>query len=129
MVEPIGGLHAITLHITDVQKARAFYRDVLGLQELSFNEAANRAVFALPGSTTLLTMHVQRPGEGGRDPGTVTGVMFDHPDPAAALAEIKRRGGTITAEAELVQLPGATFHRGAFADPDGNEFLITNRKD
>ena len=49
MTEPITGLHSVTLHIRDIQKARAFYKDVLGLREISFNEKANRAVFALPG--------------------------------------------------------------------------------
>jgi catechol 2,3-dioxygenase-like lactoylglutathione lyase family enzyme len=129
MVDPITGVHAISLHITDVEKARSFYRDVLGLKQLSFDAATSRLVFALPGTSALLTMHIQRPGEGGREPGTVSGILFDHPDPVAACAEIKRRGGTITFEPTLIELPGATFHRGVFADPDGNEFVISNRKD
>ena len=119
----------MTLHIRDIQQARAFYKDVLGLQELSFNEKASRAVFALPGTSTILSMHIQAPGEGGREPGTVTGVVFSHPDPAAACEEIKRRGGTVTVEPTTVELPGAKFVRAVFADPDGNEFLLSNRKD
>jgi predicted enzyme related to lactoylglutathione lyase len=129
MTEVIAGLHAVTLHIRDIRKARAFYRDVLGLKEISFDEKGNRAVFALPNCSTLLTMHVQAPGEEGRDPGTVSGIVFDHPDPTAACSEIQRRGGTITAEPRLVETPGAKFFRAVFADPDGNEFLISNRKD
>jgi catechol 2,3-dioxygenase-like lactoylglutathione lyase family enzyme len=127
--EVISGLHAVTLHIRDVPKARAFYRNVLGLKEVSFDEKANRAVYALPGTSTLLTMHIQAPGEEGRDPGTVSGVVFHHPDPAAACEEIKRRGGTVTAEAKVVELPGVRFTRAVFADPDGNEFVISNRAD
>ena len=42
MTEVITGLHAVTLHIRDIRRARTFYRDVLGLQELSFNERASR---------------------------------------------------------------------------------------
>ncbi len=129
MTESITGLHAVTLHIRDIQKARAFYRDVLGLREISFNEKANRAVFAIPGTPTLLTMHIMSPGEEGREPGTVSGVVFSHPDPAAASAEIKRRGGTITLEPQVVEIAGTTFTRFAFADQDGNEFLVSNRKD
>lgn len=129
MTEVITGLHAVTLHIRDIQKARAFYRDVLGLSELSFNEKASRAVFALPGSSTIMSMHIMAPGEEGREPGTVTGLVFSHPDPAAACEEIKRRGGTVTVEPNTVELPGAKFVRGVIADPDGNEFLISNRKD
>ena len=129
MTEVITGLHAVTLHIRDIQKARTFYREVLGLHELSFNEKANRAVFALPGSTTILSMHIQAPGEEGRDPGTVSGIIFSHPDPAAACEEFKRRGGVVTVEPNLVEMPGASFYRAAIADPDGNEFVISNRKD
>jgi predicted enzyme related to lactoylglutathione lyase len=127
MTEPITGLHSVTIHIRDIQRARAFYRDVLGLKELAFDEKASRAVFALPGTSTLLTMHIQGPGEEGRDPGTVSGIIFAHPDPATACEEIKRRGGTVTVEPRA--FPGATFVRAAIADPDGNEFVISNRPD
>ncbi len=129
MTDPVAGLHAVTLHIVDIQKARKFYSEVLGLKEVSFNEKANRAVFALPETSTLLTMHIMAPGEGGREPGTVTGVVFYSPDPVAACEEIKRRGGAVTVEPTLVEVTGASFHRAVFADPDGNEFLISNRKD
>jgi catechol 2,3-dioxygenase-like lactoylglutathione lyase family enzyme len=129
MADVVTGVHAITLHIRDPTAARAFYRDVLGLQEVAFNEAQRRAVFALPGTTTLLTMHVMAPGEEGREPGTVSGVVFRNPDPRAACAEIVRRGGTVTVPATEFETPKGKFLRAAFADPDGNEFLITNRVD
>ncbi len=129
MAQLISGLNAVTVHVRDVSKARLFYRDVLGLKEKSYDEKANRAVFELPDSPTILSMHVQAPGEEGREPGTVTGVVFRSSDPVAACAEIQRRGGTITMEPRRVELPNATFHRAAFADPDGNEYLISDRKD
>jgi len=129
MDDVITGLHAVTIHITDIQKARKFYREVLGLKELSFNESRNRAVFALPGTSTLLTMHIQGGDEGGREPGTVTGLILRHPDPAAACAEIKRRGGTVVNEPRVIEFPGVKFVLGVFADPDGNEFVISNRTD
>lgn len=129
MSEVITGFHAVTIHIRDIQKASRFYRDVLGFKELSLDEKANRAVFALPGTSTILTMHVQAPGEEGRDPGTVSGVVFRHPDPAAACEEIQRRGGTVTVEAKLIESPGGKFVRAVIADPDGNEFVISNRSD
>ena len=129
MTDVITGLHAVTIHIRDIQTARTFFQDVLGLKELNYDEKASRAVFALPGTSTLLTMHVQRPGEEGREPGTVSGVVFRHADPAAACEEIKRRGGSVTLEPTLFQTPFGEFFRAAFADPDGNEFLISNRTD
>lgn len=117
-------LEAVTIHVTDIQRARKFYSEVLGLKEISYIEKASRAAFALPGTTVQLTMHIQAPGEGGREPGTVTGLVFYHPDPEAACAEIRRRGGTITDEPHAFENPFAKGVRATIADPDGNEFLL-----
>ena len=129
MREVIAGLHSVTLHIRDVTAASSFYREVLGLRELLVDSRQGRAVYAIPGTSTLLTMHVQRPGEGGREPGTVSGLVFHHPDPAAACAEIRRRGGTITMEPVEFETSIGKFVRAVIADPDGNEFIISNRTD
>ena len=129
MTDVIAGLHAVTLHIRDVARARTFYRDVLGFRELMFDEKASRLVFALPNSSTLLTMHVQAPGEEGRDPGTVSGVVFRATDPVATCREIVRRGGTVSVEPKVVETAIGSFVRGVIADPDGNEFIISNRTD
>ncbi len=129
MPEIVAGLHAVTIHIRDAARSRGFYRDVLGLKELLFDERANRVVFALPGTSTLLTMHVQGPNEGGREPGTVSGLVFRCADPAAACQEIARRGGTVTVEPTVVESAIGSFVRAAIADPDGNEFLLSNRTD
>ncbi len=129
MSEVVAGLHSVTVHIRDVPRAQRFYTEVLGLRALLSDERAGRLVFALPNSTTLLTMHVQGPGEGGREPGTVSGIVFHHPDPAAACREIARRGGAITLQPTTVESALGSFVRAAFADPDGNEFLLSNRTD
>jgi len=129
MSDVIAGLHAVTVHIRDPERSRGFYRDVLGLRELIFDDRAGRLVYALPGTSTLLSMHVQGPGEEGREPGTVSGLVFSHPDPAAACREIARRGGAIVVEPKLVETAIGSFLRAVIADPDGNEFLLSNRTD
>ncbi len=129
MADVVGGLHAVTVHIRDAEAARRFYRDVLGLKELLYDDRASRLVFALPGTSTLLTMHVMAPSEEGREPGTVSGIVFHHPDPVAACREIERRGGTVTAEPRLVETALGSFYRAVIADPDGNEFVLSNRTD
>jgi predicted enzyme related to lactoylglutathione lyase len=125
MVDPIEGMGAVTVHVSDIQVARKFYREVLGLNEAGFSEQSGRAVYTFPGTPTVLAMHVQRPGEGGRDPGTVSGIVFHHHDPRAAVEEIRRRGGSIVMEPVDVPGPGGTMVRAVIADPDGNEFLIS----
>lgn len=124
MVEIIEGMEAVTVHIRDIQKGRKFYSEVLGLKEVAFNPKASWAAFAIPGSTTHLTMHVMAENEGGREAGTVSGVVFSHHDPKAASDEIRRRGGTILTGPETVTLPVGVVTRCVFADPDGNEFIL-----
>jgi predicted enzyme related to lactoylglutathione lyase len=118
----IEGLSAVSVHVTDIDRSRKFYHDVLGLREVEFQPERQRAVFAIPDSNVLLTMHVMTdPREEGRPPGTVSGILFKHHDPAAAMEEIRRRGGTVTGE--VTRTPWGLV-RGAFADPDGNEFVL-----
>ncbi len=124
MVDVIEGMEAVTVHIRDIERARKFYSDVLGLREVSFLPKASRAAFALPGTSTLLTMHPLGEGEGGREPGTVSGIVFSHRDPVSACAEIRRRGGTIVDEPETFPTALGTVTLGVFADPDGNQFVI-----
>ena len=129
MTDAIAGLHAVTVHVRDLARARAFYSTVLGLRELPRQPPDTRLVFAIPGSPTLLTMHIQAPGEEGREPGTVSGLVFHHPDPKAAAETIRQRGGTIVLEPVHVEVGGSKFFRMVFADPDGNEFLLSDRSD
>jgi catechol 2,3-dioxygenase-like lactoylglutathione lyase family enzyme len=124
MNEVIEGVEAVTVHVRDIQAARKFYTDVLGLKELSFIAEASRAAYALPGTGVLLTMHIQREGEGGREPGTVSGLIFSHRDPKAACEEIRRRGGTVVDEPRTFQAAMGTVTLGVVADPDGNQFII-----
>ncbi len=124
MDDVIQGMEAVTVHIRDIERARTFYSKVLGLKELSYLPAASRAAFAIPGTTTQLTMHIMGESEGGREPGTVSGIVFSHADPTAACAEIRRRGGTIVDEPHTFQAAVGTVTLGVVADPDGNQFVI-----
>lgn len=129
MTDVLQGLHSLTLHVRDTAAIRGYYRDVLGLKEVTFDPKLNRAVFSIPGSSTLLTMHVMAPTEGGREPGTVSGIVFHAADVPGAVAELKRRGGIVILEPTAFEAGGRTFHRAVFADPDGNEFLLSDRTD
>ncbi|MGI0133065.1 MAG: VOC family protein [Thermoplasmata archaeon] len=124
MAEVVEALEAVTVHVTDIERARRFYSEVLGLREIAYQAKASRAAFALPGTSVQLTMHVQAEGEGGRSPGTVSGLVFSHRDPVAACAEIRRRGGAIVDEPHAYSNPFSKGTRAVFADPDGNEFLL-----
>lgn len=124
MSATIEGLEAVTVHVHDIVRARKFYGEVLGLTEIQFDGKVPRAVFAIPGTTTTLRMHVYDPEEGGRAPGTVSGIVFSHRDPVAACAEITRRGGNVTEPPHEIHPPGFTSTLSVIADPDGNEFVL-----
>jgi predicted enzyme related to lactoylglutathione lyase len=127
MAANIEGLEAVTVHVRDIHKARKFYGEILGLPEVQFDGSVGRAVFGIPGTTVTLRMHVYDPAEGGREPGTVSGVVFYHHDPAAACAEIARRGGTVSDPPHQITPPGFTATLAVIADPDGNEFVLRSR--
>jgi predicted enzyme related to lactoylglutathione lyase len=124
MAAVVEGMEAVTVHIREIERARKFYSEVLGFKEVAYTPAASRAAYAIPGTTTLLTMHVQREGEGGREPGTVSGIIFSHHDPRAASVEIRNRGGSIVGEPTTFSAAMGTVTMCVVADPDGNEFVL-----
>ncbi len=124
MSDVIEGIEAVTVHIRDIQRARRFYSEVLGLKEVSYIPSVSRAAYEIPGTTTLLTMHVLGENEGGREPGTVSGIVFSHRDPKTACSEIRKRGGSIVDEPETFPTAMGTVTLGVFADPDGNQFVL-----
>jgi len=124
MSDIIEAMEAVTVHIRDIERARKFCTEVLGLREVSFIPAASRAAFAIPGTTTLLTMHVLGENEGGREPGTVSGIVFSNHDPKAACSEILKRGGTIVDGPNTFPTALGTVTLCVVADPDGNQFVI-----
>jgi predicted enzyme related to lactoylglutathione lyase len=126
MAAVIEGLQAVTVHVTDLGKAREFYSKVLGLEEDRSSPSVPRAVFKIPGSAARLSMHVTTPDEGGRAPGTVSGILFQCTDPVAACEAIKRAGGMVTTEPWTIKRDYGTIVRAVIADPDGNEFLLSS---
>lgn len=122
----IDGLQAVTVHVKDLQKARDFYSKVLGLEEVVPTPNVPRVVFKIPGNPTRLLMHIPGPDEGGREPGTESGIQFHCTDPVAACTAIRQNGGAVVDEPWTTQRGGATIVRAVIADPDGNEFILSS---
>lgn len=122
----IDGLEAVTVHVKELQNAQSFYSKVLGLQEDGLLPNIPRAVFKIPGTTARLLMHGTTLEEGGREPGTVSGIRFRCLDPVAACAAIVRLGGTIADQPSTMARGGVTITRAVISDPDGNEFILSS---
>jgi predicted enzyme related to lactoylglutathione lyase len=116
----LGPLDLVTLHVTDLERALRFYGEVLELPLARRAEDLPWAQFQA-GTVTLGIHAGVEPG--GRPPGGATGFTFLVQDAAKAVEELRKRGVTITAEAEA-QPWGVTAE---FRDPDGNEFVLFQR--
>ena len=79
----VEGLEVVTVHVRDIHQAQKFYADVLGLNELQLDGKVGRAVYAIPGTTRVLRMHVYDPAGNGREPGIVSGIVVSPPIPTA----------------------------------------------
>ncbi len=120
----IEGMQTVSVHVNDVARSHRFFGEVLALRELEFQREGRRAGFSIPGRATVLSMHeMLDPTEEGRPPGTVNGIIFTSREPARALATIRAGGGSVTRE--VYTLPSRAV-RGVFADPDGNEFVLSS---
>ena len=116
----ITGTFAMTMHVHDLGKGSKFW-EALGLKQL--HSDADTTSFVVPGSGPLTLHRWQTACEtnGGRPPGTVTGLMLTVDDATAATERIRNAGGTIIAPPFPAPTGG---HWAVVADPDGNEFIV-----
>lgn len=114
----VTGIDRSDYMVEDLDRALAFYRDVLGLEPASA-DAEKGAEFELAdGSVFGLWM-------GGADVPfqPSNGVMFAINDFATALAEVRSRGVEVLAQFETAHCSIATFH-----DSEGNTVNLHKRK-
>jgi catechol 2,3-dioxygenase-like lactoylglutathione lyase family enzyme len=127
MTGPLDSAHTITkIPTQDLERARGFYRDVLGLEAVEQRDGGYRYVC---GSTEF---HLFQ--SSGRASGESTQMAFEVEDLDAVVADLRSRGLTFTrfdvpgfgADGDVVVVPGnypskGTGERGAFFyDSEGN---------
>jgi catechol 2,3-dioxygenase-like lactoylglutathione lyase family enzyme len=114
---PVTGISELVLEVSDLEAARRFYRDVLGLEETLYGEGAEGRYWYLVGETARLGIWTEQVGLAGGRGGAHVHYAFQVED-----GEIDRIKGRIQgAGAEIegpVQLgPGRAIY---VTDPDGN---------
>jgi catechol 2,3-dioxygenase-like lactoylglutathione lyase family enzyme len=111
-------LQQVALTCRDLDRARSFYRDALGLPLLF--EAGNMLFFQIEG-LRLMVGKEERPG-------TAIGgsvLYFDAPDIDALGTALESRGVTFHGPAETVQRTDThELKLRAFRDPDGNALAL-----
>ncbi len=109
----LNGLSVVSVPVMDWAKAKAFYRDTLGLPISLDVEEAGWCQFGEDGKTNFaisLWRDATPPVRGGTIP------VFDVEDCAKAAAELRKRGVKV---ADPVTYPGMVIYAD-FYDPEGN---------
>jgi len=116
-------LELVILPVTDVDRSKAFYRDVLGFAEdVDVRPAEGVRVVQLtpPGSGCSVGMGTGLPVFMDMAPGSVQGLHLVVPDIDAAREELTGRGLDIN---EIMDVGGGVRYAW-FTDPDGNGLTL-----
>ncbi|AZM62659.1 MULTISPECIES: VOC family protein [unclassified Streptomyces] len=123
-------LEVIPLPVSDIDRARDFYRDkvgfhvdidqevVPGMRIVQLTPPGSGCSIALGGDGLWATV----PGGSRPDPGSYRGLQLCVADIGAAHAELTARGLDVSEPVQYSPSDGATFMH--FADPDGNVWAI-----
>ena len=115
-IEKIG---QIAIPVTDVDRAIAFYRDVLGLTFL-FQAGPNLAFFDCGGVRILL----DRPEEPGFEKHSSV-IYFSVSDIKSSFAEVAEKGAEVVDQPHLIaRLSDREVWMGFFRDPDKNVLAL-----
>jgi predicted enzyme related to lactoylglutathione lyase len=116
-------LELMILPVTDVDRSKAFYRDVVGFTEdLDVRPAEGVRVVQLtpPGSACSIGIGTGLPGFMEMPPGSVRGLHLVVPDIDAARQELAGRGLDVS---EILDVGGGVRYAW-FSDPDGNGLTL-----
>lgn len=111
------GVKAVTVFVSDQERARAFYVDLLGFEvraDRPFGE--NRWLEVGLGSGSNLVLHLPFPGTTA---GGSRGTILTCSDIDADVARLRAGGVEVDGPEEMPWGRQATFH-----DPDGNGYVL-----
>ncbi|HEX6425240.1 MAG TPA: VOC family protein [Acidimicrobiales bacterium] len=121
----VNGLRQVAQHVDDLDRAVAFYRDVVGLALIARFDPPGLAFFEL-GSTRLLL-----------EAGAPRAILYlDVDDVAAATAELRAKGITIASEPHVIHVDvdgrfgpaGEAEEMAFFRDSEGNLVGLAGRR-
>ena len=116
----IKNIQVVSVPVSDQDRAKAFYSDVLGfdvLQDMQMDENSRWIQLQPPGSQASITLVTWFPS---MPAGSLKGLVLDTDDMEATIAQIAAKGFTI--EAEIDSQPWGRFV--SFDDPDGNGIIL-----
>jgi catechol 2,3-dioxygenase-like lactoylglutathione lyase family enzyme len=135
-------LEVVFVPVSDVDRAKAFYRDQVGFHEdfdSRFGEAARMVQLTPPGSGCSIALLAGLPPGPGLEtmaPGSLHGLQIVVPDLTAARGQLIEKGVEVSEVMEVVHEAGGSVYRRVegvpdgwnayafFKDPDGNGWVL-----
>ena len=114
---PIRGLYEVAIRVRDLARAEAFYRQVLGL-EVGSRDDARRRVFLRAGGQAGMIVLIEEPGSW---PSQHLAFTVDEADIDAAAAALRRAGVSVEGPVVHDWMPAKSAY---FSDPDGHELEL-----
>ena len=119
MTDPpaVTGISELVLEVADLDRARAFYRDLLGFEETLYGEGREGRTWFLVGETARLGLWTEQVGLAGGRGGAHIHFAFHLPDDQLdeLQSRLEERGGEVDGPYQLG--PGRAIY---LTDPDGN---------
>jgi predicted enzyme related to lactoylglutathione lyase len=121
---PITGVDFVNVPTTDLDRARAFYADVLGLEASAVCQRGDAPAMGAEFETGTVTIALIDSKAIGREfQANTLPIAFRVGDVAAARAELESRGVTFGADT----MDTGVCHMAFFTDPDGNTLMLHQR--
>jgi predicted enzyme related to lactoylglutathione lyase len=108
----------VVVNVSDMERAKGFYRDTLGMEFPIWEDSANFQELDSP--PVAMALRVDK-----RSPGMNAAIALAVEDVAAALEELRAKGVTVLSETREFE----TCFSAMIQDPDGNLLLLHKRKD
>ncbi len=118
-MHPFKGINVVSITVSDLAKAKAFYSDVLGLGAPAFDIPQANWIEWKTGNDADISI---TQADGTFTPNHNTIIVFNVDDCHAAVAELRRRG--IRCD-DPVGIPGMVTY-ASFYDPDGNRLQMAS---
>ena len=114
---PVTGISELVLEVSDLDRARAFYRDVLGFEETLYGEGRDGRYWYLVGDSARLGLWTPQTGLAGGRGGAHVHFAFHVADEALddLLERLRHRDAEVEGPIQLG--PGRALY---VTDPDGN---------
>jgi predicted enzyme related to lactoylglutathione lyase len=114
---PVSGISELVLEVSDLEAARHFYRDVLGLEETLYGEGAEGRYWYLVGETARLGLWTEQVGLAGGRGGAHVHYAFHVDDEEIDTLKAKIEAAGAEVEGPIQLGPGRAIY---ITDPEGN---------